>query len=193
MHPNFSKVPLTFGDGGRFSSSENEGERGFRRRRVGLGVAGGEGDGVVGCDFPKDCSESSWRSSGSSEPESSVRESSSSRSSSSPLPCEPQATTRSPFKRSGQKEKVHEELDETDVVHIEHAPVANQRACCPPRPRSVSSCGQKAASSSSSSGRASSPRLPGWSVPLVDGQRVYSSSFHSNMLVTWRQAYSLKL
>lgn len=77
----------TFGEGGRFSSSENEGERGFRRRRVGLGVAGGEGDGVVGWDFPNDCSESSWRSSCSSEPESSLRESSSSRSSSSPLPC----------------------------------------------------------------------------------------------------------
>lgn len=76
----------TFGEGGRFSSSENEGERGFRRRRVGLGVAGGEGDGVVGWDFPNDCSESSWRSSCSSEPESSLRESSSSRSSSSPLP-----------------------------------------------------------------------------------------------------------
>lgn len=39
---------ITFGEGGRFSSSEKEGERGFRRRRVGLGVAGGEGDGVVG-------------------------------------------------------------------------------------------------------------------------------------------------
>lgn len=76
-----------FGEGGRFSSSENEGERGFRRLRVGLGVAGGEGDGVVGWDFPTDCSESSWRSSCISEPESSLRESSSSKSSSSPLPC----------------------------------------------------------------------------------------------------------
>lgn len=49
---------ITFGEGGRFSSSENEGERGFRRRRVGLGVAGGDGDGVAGCDL-NDCSESS--------------------------------------------------------------------------------------------------------------------------------------
>lgn len=80
---------ITFGDGGRFSSSEKDGERGFRRLRVGLGVAGGDGDGVVGWDFPADCSESSWRSSCSSEPESSLRESSSSKSSSSPLPCEP--------------------------------------------------------------------------------------------------------
>lgn len=87
----------TFGEGGRFSSSENEGERGFRRRRVGLGVAGGEGDGVVGWDFPNDCSESSWRSSCSSEPESSLRESSSSRSSSSALPCEPIARTKRIF------------------------------------------------------------------------------------------------
>lgn len=84
---------LTFGDGGRFSSSENEGERGFRCRRVGLGVAGGEGEGVAGWDFPNDCSESSWSSSCSSEPESSLKESSSSRSSSSPLPYEPYTTT----------------------------------------------------------------------------------------------------
>lgn len=39
---------ITLGEGGWFSSSEKEGEQGFRRRRVGLGVAGGDGDGVVG-------------------------------------------------------------------------------------------------------------------------------------------------
>lgn len=90
-----SVIFITFGEGGRFSSSENEGERGFRRLRVGLGVAGGEGDGVVGWDFPIDCSESSWRSSCISEPESSLRESSSSKSSSSPLPCEQKDDKRS--------------------------------------------------------------------------------------------------
>ena len=49
----------TLGDGGRFSSSEKDGEQGFRRRRVGRGVAGGEGEGVAGRDFPTEYSESS--------------------------------------------------------------------------------------------------------------------------------------
>lgn len=78
-------------------------------------------------------------------------------------------------------------------LYDEHIPVATPQACCPLRPRSVSSYGQTAASSSSSSCPSSSLRLPGWYVPLVDGQRVYSSSCHSNMLVTWRQAYRVKL
>lgn len=78
----------TLGEGGLFSSSEQEGERALRRLRVGRGVSGGEGEGVGGCDFFSEYSESSISSSCSSEPVSSLRESSSSRSSSSPLPCE---------------------------------------------------------------------------------------------------------
>lgn len=72
-------------------------------------------------------------------------------------------------------------------------PVETQLACCPLRLRSVSSYGQRAASSSSSSSLFSSLHPPGWSGPRVDGQRVYSSSFHSNMLVTRQQAYCVKL
>lgn len=79
---------VTLGEGGLFSSSEQEGERALRRLRVGRGVSGGEGEGVGGCDFFSEYSESSISSSCSSEPVSSLRESSSSRSSSSPLPCE---------------------------------------------------------------------------------------------------------
>lgn len=41
-------LSVTLGEGGWFSSSEKEGEQGFRRLREGLGVAGGEGDGVLG-------------------------------------------------------------------------------------------------------------------------------------------------
>lgn len=96
--------------------------------------------------------------------------------------------------------KLNEELDwnfKTEMMCMglndKHIPVATPQACCPLRPRSVSSYGQTAASSSSFFCPSSSLRLPGWYVPLVDGQRVYSSSCHSNTLVTWRQAYRVKL
>lgn len=69
-------------------------------------------------------------------------------------------------------------------------PVETQQACCPLRLRSVSSYGQRAASSSSSSSLFSSPHHPpGWCGPRVDGQHVYSSSFHSNMLVKGNGRY----
>lgn len=67
-------------------------------------------------------------------------------------------------------------------------PVETQQVCCQLRLRSVSSYGQRAASSSSSSSLFSSLHLPGWNGLREDGQRVYSSSFHSNMLVTRQEA-----
>lgn len=72
-------------------------------------------------------------------------------------------------------------------------PVETQPACCPPRLMSVSSYGQRVASFSSSSSLFSSLHLPGWSGPQVDGQLVYSSSSHNNMLVTRQWAQGVKL
>lgn len=63
------------------------------------------------------------------------------------------------------------------------APVETRQACCPLRPRSASSCAQRAVSSSSSFCLSSSLRPQDWCGPLVDGQRACSSFFHSNMLV----------
>lgn len=184
----FNVTFLTFGDGGRFSSSENEGERGFRCRRVGLGVAGGEGEGVAGWDFPNDCSESSWRSSCSSEPESSLKESSSSRSSSSPLPCEPYATTEQLYKipifTFCLKINWSGKCCQVNFFFMYLAPVETQQVCCPLRLRSASSCAQRAVSSSSSFSLSSSLPPQDWCGPLVDGQHACSSFFHSNTLVT---------
>lgn len=72
-------------------------------------------------------------------------------------------------------------------------PVETQQVCCQLRLRSVSSCGQKAASFSSSSSLFSSLHPPGWSGLREDGRHVYSSFSHSNMLVTRQQAYFVML
>lgn len=72
-------------------------------------------------------------------------------------------------------------------------PVETRQVCCLLMLKSVSSYGQITAFSSSSASLFSSLLPPGWNGLQVDGQHVYSSSFHSNMLVTRPQVYCVML